>query len=282
MPYACDGSTGRTSAPGDRRLSILAEGTHMTVTEAPLILAALIAVVGGLLSFLSPCVLPLVPGYLGYLTGTIVGGATTPPRRQLLIHALAFVLGFAVVFTIFGIAVGQFLERWQTGLDYLRWFGGIAVVLLGIHTLGLIRIPFLERDTRVSAEDRLPRGRIGSSFLLGVFFAAGWSPCVGAILSGIFAIAATQGARAGVLFFFYALGLGIPFIVTALAFGWITPQLRRLNRHLGLVSAISGVFLIIVGVLLLTNQFERLARYAPVIGEPEFLTSGANVALALL
>jgi len=254
----------------------------MTVTEAPLILAALIAVVGGLLSFLSPCVLPLVPGYLGYLTGTIVGGATTPPRRQLLIHALAFVLGFAVVFTIFGIAVGQFLERWQTGLDYLRWFGGIAVVLLGIHTLGLIRIPFLERDTRVSAQDRLPRGRIGSSFLLGVFFAAGWSPCVGAILSGIFAIAATQGARAGVLFFFYALGLGIPFIVTALAFGWITPQLRRLNRHLGLVSAISGVFLIIVGVLLLTNQFERLARYAPVIGEPEFLTSGANVALALL
>jgi cytochrome c-type biogenesis protein len=254
----------------------------MSVSDAPLVLAAVIAVIGGLLSFLSPCVLPLVPGYLGYLTGTIVSDATTPPRRQLLIHAIAFVLGFAVVFTIFGIAVGQFLERWQTGLDYLRWVGGIAVILLGIHTIGLIRIPFLEREARVSAQDRLPRGRIGSSFLLGVFFAAGWSPCVGAILSGIFAIAATQGVRAGVLFFCYALGLGIPFIITALAFGWITPQLRRLNRHLGLVSAVSGVFLIVVGVLLLTNQFERLARYAPVIDEPDFLTGSARLVLAVL
>lgn len=254
----------------------------MTVIEAPLLLAIFTAIIGGMLSFISPCVMPLVPGYLGYLTGTIVTGSVTPPRRQLLLHALVFVVGFAVVFTVFGIAVGQFLERWQTGLDYLRWFGGIAVIVLGVHTIGLIRIPFLERQARVSAEDRLPRGRLGSSFLLGVFFAAGWSPCVGAILSGIFAIAATEGMRAGVLFFFYAVGLGIPFIATALAFGWITPLLRRMNQHLGLVSAVSGAFLVIVGVLLLTNQFERLARYAPVIEEPEFLTSAASVVAAVL
>jgi cytochrome c-type biogenesis protein len=253
----------------------------MTVTEAPLILAAFIAVVGGLLSFISPCVMPLVPGYLGYLTGTVVGGESSPPRRLLLMHSLAFVLGFALLFTVFGIAVGQFLERWQTGLDYVRWFGGIAVIVLGIHTIGIIRIPLLDRQAKVSAEDRLPKGRLGSSFLLGVFFAAGWSPCVGAILSGIFAIAATQGARAGVLFFFFAVGLGIPFIITALAFGSITPFLRRMNRHLGLVSAVSGVFLIVVGVLLLTNQFERLARYAPIIEEPEFLTQSVQVAVAV-
>lgn len=254
----------------------------MTITEAPLVFAALIAVVGGVLSFISPCVMPLVPGYLGYLTGTIVSGSSTPPRRQLLMHSLAFVLGFAVLFTVFGIAVGQFLERWQVGLDYIRWFGGIAVIVLGIHTIGIIRIPFLDRQAKVSAEDRLPRGRLGSSFLLGVFFAAGWSPCIGAILSGIFAIAATEGLRAGVLFFFYALGLGIPFIVTALAFGWITPLLRKMNQHLGLVSAVSGIFLIVVGVLLLTNQFERLARYAPVIDEPDILTQSGHLLLAML
>jgi cytochrome c-type biogenesis protein len=216
------------------------------------------------------------------MTGTVVGGASNPPRRLLLMHSVAFVLGFAILFTVFGIAVGQFLERWQTGLDYVRWFGGIAVIILGIHTIGLIKIPFLERQAKVSAEDRLPRGRLGSSFLLGVFFAAGWSPCVGAILSGVFAIASTQGARAGVLFFFYALGLGIPFIVTALAFGWITPLLRKMNRHLGLVSAVSGVFLIVVGVLLLTNQFERLARYSPVVDEPEFLTQSVRLVVAVL
>ncbi|MFW6074512.1 MAG: cytochrome c biogenesis CcdA family protein [Chloroflexota bacterium] len=244
----------------------------MTVAEAPLVFGAMIAVVGGLLSFVSPCVMPLVPGYLGYLSGSIVGSNVTPPRRHLLIHSLAFVFGFALLFTVFGIAVGQFLERWQEGIDYIRWVGGIAVIVLGIHTIGILRIPVLDRQAKFSAEGKLPRGNVGSSFLLGVFFAAGWSPCVGAILSGIFAIAATQGARAGVLFFFYALGLGIPFIATALAFGWVTPMLRRMNQHLGLVSAVSGGFLIVVGVLLLTNQFERLARYAPVFGEPEFLT----------
>ncbi len=244
----------------------------MSVTDAPLVAALLIAVVGGFLSFVSPCVLPLVPGYLGYLTGTVVSGQSSPPRRLLLVHSLAFVTGFAVLFTFFGIAVGQFLTRWQTGLDYIRWIGGIAVIILGLHMMGIFRIKFLDRQAKVSAEDKLPRGKLGSSFLLGVFFAAGWSPCVGVILSGIFAIAATQAPRAGILFFFYAVGLGIPFILTALAFGSITPFLRRMNQHLGIVSAISGVFLVAVGVLLLTNQFERLARFAPVIDEPGFLT----------
>lgn len=243
----------------------------MTVVDAPLLVGIVIASFGGLLSFLSPCVLPLVPGYLGFLTGSVVSTDATPARRQLLGHSLAFVAGFAAVFTVAGIALGQFILQLQNGLDYVRWFGGIAVIILGIHTMGLLRIPILDRQAKFSAEDNLPRGRLTSSFLLGVFFAAGWSPCVGVILSGIFAVAATQGAKAGVLFFAYAVGLGIPFVLTALAFGSISPLLRQMNKRLGLVSAVSGAFLIVVGVLLLTASFTRLATYAPVF-EPTFLS----------
>lgn len=242
----------------------------MTIADSPLLLGIFLAAFGGLLSFSSPCVLPLVPGYLGFLTGSVVSGDSKPPRRQLLAHSLSFVAGFAVVFTIAGIALGQFILQLQNGLDYVRWFGGIAVIILGVHTMGLLRIPFLNRQAKISAEDKLPRGRLTSSFFLGVFFAAGWSPCVGVILSGIFAVAATQGAKAGVLFFAYAVGLGIPFILTAFAIGSITPLLRRMNKHLGVVSAVSGAFLIVVGVLLLTDSFTRLATYAPVF-EPSFL-----------
>ncbi|HUG14535.1 MAG TPA: cytochrome c biogenesis protein CcdA [Thermomicrobiales bacterium] len=242
----------------------------MTVESTPLALALMLAAVGGLLSFLSPCVLPLVPGYLGFLSGSVVSESTTPPRRHLLAHAGAFVLGFALLFTVAGIALGQFIGSVQNGLEYVRWIGGIAVIVLGVHTLGIIRIPFLMRQAKVSAEDRLPRGRIVSSFLLGIFFGAGWSPCVGTILSGIFAMAATQGARAGLLFFTYALGLGIPFMLTALAFGSAGPFLRRVNTHYRVINRVSGAFLILIGVLLLTDTFARLAAIAPPI-EPPFL-----------
>ncbi len=243
----------------------------MSIETTPLIIAMIVSVLGGFLSFLSPCVLPLVPGYLGFLTGATLTADAPPPRRVLVVHALAFILGFAVIFTLAGIALGAFVSSLQAGLTYVRWIGGIAVIVLGLQMMGLIQIGVLQRQVRLAPADRLPRGRIVSSFLLGVFFAAGWSPCVGTILSGIFAISASHGARAGLLFFSYAVGLGIPFLLVALAFTRVTPLLRRMNRHLGVVSVASGVFLIAIGLLLLTDGFTRLAALAPPI-EPPFLT----------
>lgn len=273
-------------------LAIRIEGT-------PLVFGLPLALLGGLLSFVSPCVLPLVPGYLGYLAGAAVTERAAFPRRALFLNGLAFVLGFSAVFTLFGVAVGQFLTNVQSAQGYVRWVGGIAIILLGFHMLGLIRVPLLDRTVRIRSDvglfgggrDRLgivshpppglraadalaPEPRAGApltlarSFLIGTFFAAGWSPCVGPILAGIYGVVGAQPANGGILLFAYSLGLGIPFLLVALLFGRASPALRRLNRYYGAVSLASGLFLIGIGVLLLTDTMSRLARYAPAINLP--------------
>jgi len=271
---------------------------NVRIEGTPLVLGLPLAVVGGLLSFVSPCVLPLVPGYIGYLAGTAVTERTAAPRRTLLLNGLAFVLGFSAVFTLVGVAVGQFLTSVQSAQGYVRWVGGVVVILLGFHMLGLIRIPLLNRTMKVPPGAVSPRRRdrlgivahppeagtamnttaeestvgaplrLGRSFLIGVFFAAGWSPCVGPILTGIYGIVGAQPANGGVLLFAYSLGLGIPFLCVALVFGRATGALRRVNRYYGAISLVSGLFLIAIGVLLLTDMMTRLARYAPAINLP--------------
>ncbi|MHB8647387.1 MAG: cytochrome c biogenesis CcdA family protein [Thermomicrobiales bacterium] len=271
------------------------------VQSTPLIFGVPLAFVGGLLSFVSPCVLPLVPGYIGYLAGTSVAADNAPPRRALLLNGLAFVLGFSAVFTLFGIAVGQLLTNVQSAQGYLRWIGGVVIILLGFHTLGLIHLPFLNRTIRippgaaVSARkrDRLgivahprptaERGEAGAepvaarrdgaitvarSFLVGTFFAAGWSPCVGPILTGIYGVVGSQPANGGILLFVYSLGLGVPFLCVAALFGKARGVLRRINRYYGVISIVSGLFLIVIGILLLTDAMTRLAQYAPPIALP--------------
>jgi cytochrome c-type biogenesis protein len=274
-------------------LDVRIEGT-------PLIFGLPLALLGGLLSFVSPCVLPLVPGYIGYLAGTAVTERTPFPRRTLLLNGVAFVLGFSAVFTLFGVAVGQFLTNVQSAQGYVRWVGGVVVILLGFHMLGLIRIPLLHRTMKVQPGAAIPQRRsdrlgivahpspgsgttgpatataqpggapltLGRSFLVGVFFAAGWSPCVGPILTGIYGVVGAQPANGGILLFAYSLGLGIPFLCVALVFGRATAALRRVNRYYGAISLVSGLFLIAVGVLLLTDMMSRLARYAPAINLP--------------
>jgi cytochrome c-type biogenesis protein len=273
---------------------------NVRIEGAPLVLGLPLALLGGLLSFVSPCVLPLVPGYIGYLAGTAVTERTAAPRRTLLLNGLAFVLGFSAVFTLVGVAVGQLLTSVQSAQGYVRWVGGVVVILLGFHMLGIIRIPLLNRTMKMqtgvvrpsSRRNRLgivahpsPEGAatsdtaahqstvgapltLGRSFLIGVFFAAGWSPCVGPILTGIYGVVGAQPANGGILLFAYSLGLGIPFLAVALVFGRATGALRRVNRYYGAISLVSGLFLISIGVLLLTDMMTRLARYAPAINLP--------------
>jgi cytochrome c-type biogenesis protein len=235
-----------------------------SMTSAPLLLAAALAFVGGLLSFLSPCVFPLVPAYLGHLAGTSLQADKPPARATMLAHALAFVLGFAGVFTVAGIAIGLFIQSLQAGLDALRIVGGAAVIVMGLHTAGVVTIPLLNRQAKLD-DRRLATGSVVTSFLIGVFFAAGWSPCVGTILTGIFALATTQTAQAGLLFFIYSLGLGVPFILAALLLGRFNGWMRRVNRHHRVISWVSGGFLVLVGVLLITNSFAWLAALLPPI-----------------
>lgn len=269
--------------------------------ETPLMLAMALAFVGGLLSFVSPCCAPLLPGYLGFLGRTAVDPAAPPARRTLVAHGLAFVLGFTTVFTVAGIAVAQVLTNVQSAQGYVRWIGGVIVILLGLHTTRLIQIPFLHRTWGVTPRPPAPRGgagrmgivanpppapvtrgdtvstavramawplAFGRSYLIGLFFAAGWSPCIGPILAGIYGVVAARPANGGLLLTMYSLGLGVPFLLMALFFGQMSRLMRRLNRYYNAISLVSGLFLILIGVLMLTDTMTRLARYAPPLTIP--------------
>ncbi len=239
----------------------------MNFASMPLPVAVGLAFLGGLLSFLSPCVLPLVPAYLGHLAGASVRGSEPPTRLVLVSQALAFVAGFATIFTVTGIAVGAFLESLQAGLQVLRIVGGLAVIALGLHMAGLIRMPLLDRTAKLDSS-RIRTGSPAASFLVGVFFAAGWSPCVGSILTGIFSLTLTQTAQAGLLFFVYSLGLGMPFVAAALLLERAVGLLRRLNKHGRTLALVNGAFLVIVGLLLLTDTFALLAALVPPLEPP--------------
>lgn len=223
-----------------------------------------LALFAGLLSFLSPCVLPLVPAYLGYLSGATVGqtGEAKPKRFETFLHSLFFVMGFSVIFVALGATaslIGQVLNQ---HIFTLRKVGGIIVIIFGLHTIGVIKIPFLYYEARAEIKTRPELGYL-SSFLIGLVFAAGWTPCVGTVLSAIFLLAAdSQTAGQGMLMLSaYSLGLGLPFLLVGGAFETISPWLRKLNRHLNVVSVVSGIFLVVVGVAIFFDWLVYLARF---------------------
>lgn len=219
-----------------------------------------VAFAGGLLSFASPCVLPLIPAYLGYLGGSTVAGVVDDKKAGVL-HSLAFVAGFSLVFVTLGVSVSV-LSRWLS--QYLVWIqriGGIVLIVFGLHTLGLLRIPFLYYEKR--AEMRRTGAGYLSSFLMGVIFSAGWVPCVGPILAGILLLASsTQTALQGALLLaVYSLGLGLPFVLAGLAVGSLTDWIRRAGRYMRWVSFVSGILLILIGVAIFTDTLRLLSAY---------------------
>lgn len=223
-----------------------------------------LAFLAGLASFLSPCVFSLVPAYVGYLGGRAAGGETTTSHRWITFsHGLAFVLGFSVVFVLLGVAAavaGHFLYDLRY---WLAKVGGIVVVIFGLHMIGVFRIPFLEYDTRVNTAPDRKWGYL-SSALMGVFFSAGWSPCVGPVLGTILTLAVNGGSVSlgASLLSAYSAGLAIPFLVAALGIGWVSTVLRRYGKVMRIVEVAMGVILVIVGIMLFSGIFELIAQRA--------------------
>ncbi len=221
-----------------------------------------VAVLAGLLSFLSPCVLPLVPSYLGFITGMSLDELTEGERRRTaMLHALLFVSGFSLVFLLLGASatlIGQLLMQYQ---DWIARVGGVLIVLLGLHLTGVIRFGALLRERRIQLANR-PAGYLGAVGI-GIVFAAGWTPCIGPVLGAVLTYASTRATMASgmLLLAGYALGLAIPFLLAALATGTFLNATKRLRRFIPLFEKASGAVLILAGVLLATGTFTTLSGY---------------------
>lgn len=224
-----------------------------------------IAFVAGVVSFLSPCVLPLVPGYVSMLSGESIEELKTGTDAALIgkvfANSVAFVVGFSVVFIGLGAsatAVGRFLLAQRTTFNIVA---GAMIIIFGLHLTGLVKIPFLYRDKRIEAGTP-KRGKTGS-FILGFAFAFGWTPCIGPILTGILAVAATRDTLFQGMFLLavYSAGLAIPFLVTGLGLGQFLKFYGRFRKHLHAIEVASGVLLIALGVLMAFNKFTVLSGY---------------------
>jgi cytochrome c-type biogenesis protein len=232
------------------------------------------AFLAGVFSISSPCVLPLLPIFLAHLAGASVGGVGGVGRRRVLPNAVAYVLGFSLVFVALGVALGAAGALASTASvvasnrDWLTRIGGTMLIVLGLHQIGILRIPLLDRERRFTVES-LPAGQMTSSFLVGVTFAAGWSPCVGPILGAILTMAAGQGSvdRAALLLATYSAGLAVPFLVAAVAIGSSPNIIRGINRRLPLVTGVSGGVMVAMGAIMTLGIYQqffaRLVAFSP-------------------
>ncbi|HAO93356.1 MAG: cytochrome C biogenesis protein [Deltaproteobacteria bacterium GWB2_55_19] len=226
-----------------------------------------LAFFGGILSFISPCVLPLVPSYISFVTGISFEELTNDSGKEIkkviLKNSLMFILGFSTVFVvILGSSAQLFGSLFMEYQDIVRKIGGLVIILLGIHIIGIINFNILQRDKRLHFFREKPAGLLGS-FLVGIGFAAGWTPCIGPILSAIFAVAATsENPWSGIsLFIAYSLGLAIPFLLTSLGINTFLKHFNKLKRHMRIISVITGAFLIITGVLIFSNSLAIIGGY---------------------
>lgn len=253
------------------------EGTNITIW---------VAFLAGLLSFLSPCVLPLVPGYVSLISGVSIdhlkngNESHANARRAVILNSIAFNIGLSMIFLSLGAAAGL-LGTSITSNPWVRIIGGVVIIAFGFQLMGLLKIGALYKDTRMFSQQK-PRGMLGS-MTLGMAFAAGWTPCIGPILGGIIGLAATSGGWKTGLFLscFYAAGLAVPFLLTGLGINKFLSFYTKFRKHLHKVEVVSGVLLIAIGLLVATNQVTRLnaffSRFIPDAGQV-LSTSGSAAA----
>jgi cytochrome c-type biogenesis protein len=245
---------------------------RLTMSQ-PQEISGMIAFSAGLLSFASPCVLPLVPSYITYITGVSFKELTEVEARSKLrwatiSHSFCFIIGFSLVFVLMGASatyLGQLLVQYQY---WIMKGGGVLIILLGIHFTGIINIPFLHIEKRFEMRKR-PLGYVGS-FVVGVVFAAGWTPCIGPILSTILIYASTsKSVVTGILLLtYYSVGLGIPFFLSSLAFNSFLSAFDKIKRYMRVINIVSGLFLIGIGILFLTDTFQEINSYLNMLTNP--------------
>ena len=229
----------------------------------------LAAFAAGFLSFISPCVLPLIPGYLSFVSGISLdemrGRAESSPstavRRRTLVTSLAFVLGFSLVFITLGASATAIGQVVMSRLSFLGRIGGAVIILFGLHTMGVLRIGWLYQEKRVQTTKK-PASLLGA-MVVGVAFAFGWTPCIGPILAAILLVAAAQDTvRQGIILLaIYSAGLAIPFIATSLAIDHFFSAFAKIRRHYKAIEMTSGALLIVIGVLIFTGRLTIIAQY---------------------
>ena len=233
------------------------------IFDAALLPAMLVAMLAGILSFLSPCVLPVVPPYLAYMGGVSVSEMeeTARARRRVFLSAVFFVLGLSTVFLLLGLAFSQMGRMLLQVQDWFIVVAGAMIMILGAHFIGVFRIGFLDRELRVDAGDK--GGSAFGAYLLGLAFAFGWTPCLGPILGSILSLAASEGdvSRGTVLLATYALGLGIPFLLVAAFFPRLKGVMGWMKRHMDRIEKASGLLLWTVGLMMMTGQFAAVSYW---------------------
>jgi cytochrome c-type biogenesis protein len=230
--------------------------------DAGLLPAMIVALCAGVASFISPCVLPIVPPYLAYMSGISMHELTGKQGgRRAIGPAMMFVLGLSTVFLLLGFTASFLGSVFLQNQVLLSKLSGVVIIVLGLHFLSVFRIKILDREARLDAGDK--GGSALGAYVLGLAFAFGWTPCIGPQLGAILSIAATEGSvtRGTALLGIYALGLGVPFLLSALCITRAMSVMNRLKRHMSLIEKVMGVLLIVVGVMLLTGAFSRLSYW---------------------
>lgn len=222
----------------------------------------------GIITFLAPCTLPLVPGYIGFISGVSKDELDDPAkaaaaRKKIIINGIFFTVGFSIVFIVFGTLAGLLGQELVPYRIWLTRIGGVMVILFGLFLLGVFNLPFLQKERKLSVPGFIKVGKPSSSLALGSAFAFGWTPCVGPILGSILLLASTSttALQGALLLAVFSAGLAIPFLLVAIGFSKATSYITKISKYLRWMSIVSGAFLIILGILLVTNNFVLLIQY---------------------